>query len=214
MKQTERIWPLTVTFCIMSILAWGQTQSAGDTIRYEVNPQEMRQHFEGWGVSLCWWAGQCGKWSDEKIDEIITWLVSPEGLNYSLFRYNIGGGDDPQNRHCTPHHMGQGKGLRAEMEEFLKYFGSDEPSSTDSPTDIDSWDQPQGFGLAKLKTCPSGFPKDWPYVNYLRLKDYCCWHAVSNSFFEGDNWLDEMERMCRAAKPMMDFINDVINDYL
>lgn len=85
---------------------------------YMVNPLVVRQHFDGWGVSLCWWAGQCGKWSDEKIDEIITWLVSPTGLNYSHFRYNIGGGDDPENRHCNPHHMGYGKGLRAEMEGF------------------------------------------------------------------------------------------------
>ena len=28
-----------------------------------------------------------------------------------------------------------------------------------------------------------------------------------------DNWLDEMERMFRAAKPMMDFMNSVIDDY-
>lgn len=111
-----------------------------------------------------------------------------------------------------------------ENEAFLKYFGSDEASSIDTPTDIDSsltdsqsvalqWDQPQGFGLTKLKTCPSGFPKDWPHVKYLRLKDYCAWHAVSNTFFEGDDWLDEMERMFRAAKPMMDFMNSVIDDY-
>jgi uncharacterized protein (TIGR02453 family) len=100
-----------------------------------------------------------------------------------------------------------------ENEEFQKYFGSDEAGSICAPTDIDSWDQPQGFGLAKLKKCPTNFPKDWPYVNYLRLKDYCAWHAVSNSFFEGDDWLDEMERIFRAAKPMMDFMNSVIDDY-
>jgi uncharacterized protein (TIGR02453 family) len=100
-----------------------------------------------------------------------------------------------------------------ESKAFLKYFGSDEASSTKDPTNIDSWDQPQGFGLAKLKTCPSGFPKDWPHVNYLRLKDYCCWHAVPESFFEGDGWLDEMEQIFRAAKPMMDFMNAVIDDY-
>ena len=99
--------------CLISTVAWGQSKGSQDTLRYEVNPQIERQHFEGWGVSLCWWAGQCGKWSDEKIDEIVTWLVSPEGLNYNIFRYNIGGGDDPQNRHCEPHHMGRGKGLRA-----------------------------------------------------------------------------------------------------
>ena len=98
-------------------------------------------------------------------------------------------------------------------EEFLKYYGSDSSDSIKEPTNIDSWNQPQGFGLSKLKTCPSGFPKDWEHVGYLRLKDYCCWHAVANDFFEGDGWLDEMERMFRAAKPMMDFMNAVIDDY-
>lgn len=77
----------------------------------------------------------------------------------------------------------------------------------------DSWDSPQGFGLTKLKTCPSGFPRDYEHVEYLRLKDYCAWHAVPESFFEGDGWLDEMERIFLAAKPMMDFMNDVIDDY-
>ena len=76
------------------------------------------QRHEGWGVSLCWWANMCGKWDDDKVDELVDWLVSPDGLNYNIFRYNIGGGDDPLNRHCDPHHMGRGKGLRAEMEGF------------------------------------------------------------------------------------------------
>jgi hypothetical protein len=55
--------------------------------------------------------------------------------------------------------------------------------------------------------------KDWEYVRYLRLKDYCAWHAVSENFFEGDGWLDEMEKIFRAAKPMMEFMNEVIDDY-
>lgn len=88
------------------------------TVAYSINPHDTAQPFEGWGVSLCWWANMCGKWPDSKIDEIVDWLVSPEGLNYRIFRYNIGGGEDPQNRHCDLHHMGKGKGLRAEMEGF------------------------------------------------------------------------------------------------
>ena len=92
-----------------------------DTLDYLISPAHLLQRNEGWGVSLCWWANMCGKWSDEKIDEIIDWLVSPTGLNYNIFRYNIGGGDDPQNRNCTAHHMGSGKGLRAEMEGFKDY---------------------------------------------------------------------------------------------
>lgn len=87
-------------------------------MHFAVNPAAVRQTFEGWGMSLCWWANVCGTWSDEKIDELVDWLVSPTGLNYSLFRYNIGGGDDPENQHCTAHHMASGKGLRAEMEGF------------------------------------------------------------------------------------------------
>lgn len=89
-----------------------------DQYAYVINPSARRQTFDGWGVSLCWWANMCGKWSDDKIDEIVDWLVSPDGLNFSIFRYNIGGGDDPANTNCTPHHMGSGKGLRAEMEGF------------------------------------------------------------------------------------------------
>ncbi|MBO4811883.1 MAG: RICIN domain-containing protein [Prevotella sp.] len=96
-----------------------------DTLSYMVHPQLVRQHVDGWGVSLCWWAGQCGKWPDNKIDEIVDWLVSPTGLNYSHFRYNIGGGDDPENRNCEPHHMGKGKGLRAEMEGFKDFSGDE-----------------------------------------------------------------------------------------
>jgi O-glycosyl hydrolase len=101
-----------------------------DTLSYMVNPLIVRQHFDGWGVSLCWWAGQCGNWSDQKIDEIVSWMVSPTGLNYSHFRYNIGGGDDPENRNCDLHHMGRGKGLRAEMEGFK-----------DSTNDVYHWDR-------------------------------------------------------------------------
>ena len=46
-------------------------------------------------------------------------------MNYSHFRYNIGGGDDPENRHCDQHHMGRGKGLRAEMEGFKDFSGDE-----------------------------------------------------------------------------------------
>jgi hypothetical protein len=36
---------------------------------------------------------------------------------------------------------------------------------------------------------------------------------VPDSFYQGDGWLDEIEPMLRAAKPMMDMMNDVIDDY-
>ncbi len=91
-----------------------------------------------------------------------------------------------------------------ENKEFKKLFGAPEDAS---------WESPQGFGLTKLKTCPTGFPRDYQYVNYLRLKDYCAWHHVEENFYEGDGWLDEMEHVFRVAKPMMDLMNSVIDDY-
>lgn len=104
-----------------------------DTMFYLINPNAAYKNaFEGWGVSLCWWANMCGKWNDDKIDEIVDWLVSTDGLNYNIFRYNIGGGDDPFNRHCTPHHMANGKGIRAEMEGFKDSSNADYNWSRDA----------------------------------------------------------------------------------
>lgn len=95
-----------------------KAQDTFETTTFTINTADRQQTNEGWGVSLCWWANMCGKWNDDKIDQIIDWLVSPDGLNYNIFRYNIGGGDDPLHRNCNIHHMASGKGLRAEMEGF------------------------------------------------------------------------------------------------
>ena len=89
-------------------------------------------------------------------------------------------------------------------EDFLRLFGT--PGG-----DFDNGER--GFGLEMLKTCPAGFPKDYKYIDYLRMKNYCCWTQVSDDFFEGDQWLEPMARIFSIAKPMMDFMNRVIDDY-
>lgn len=76
-----------------------------------------------------------------------------------------------------------------------------------------TWDSPKGFGLEHLKTAPSGFPRDYEFIQYLRMKDYCCWTSVTDTFFNGDNWLEKMSDILKTGKPMMDFINSVIDDY-
>ena len=88
--------------------------------------------------------------------------------------------------------------------DFLESFGDGKSGS---------WGDEKGFGIEKLKTAPAGFPRDYEYIQYLRLKDYCCWRKVPDTFFEGDSWLDEMSRYFQIAKPMMDFTNAVIDDY-
>ena len=91
-----------------------------------------------------------------------------------------------------------------ESPQFLNYFGK---------PGLGTWESPKGFGLENLKTSPAGFPRDYEFIDYLRMKDYCCWRAVPDSFYQGDDWLDEMVKVFQAGKPMTDFINSVVDDY-
>lgn len=107
-----------ITALFFSLLLLASSLQAR-TLTIDVN--NRHQTNEGWGVSLCWWANMVGRFDEQRIDSLIDWLVSPEGLNYNIFRYNIGGGDDPLWTNCPPHHMcypRSGKGYRAEMEGF------------------------------------------------------------------------------------------------
>jgi O-glycosyl hydrolase len=62
-----------------------------------------RRTFEGWGTSLCWWAHRVGDWPAERLDPLLELIVCPEnGLGYTIFRYNIGGGDAPGHNHMRP----------------------------------------------------------------------------------------------------------------
>ncbi len=75
------------------------------------------------------------------------------------------------------------------------------------------WGDIYGFGIEHLKTCPSGFPRDYEFIEYLRMKDYCCWQQVPDDFFAQDDWIEKAIEIFKIAKPMMDFINNVVDDY-
>lgn len=65
-----------------------------------INPQVKNQVIDGWGGSLCWWANIMGGFPDTKIKTICDWITDPvNGLNMNIFRFNIGGGDDPTHNH-------------------------------------------------------------------------------------------------------------------
>ena len=40
-----------------------------------------------------------------------------------------------------------------------------------------------------------------------------CWKNVPDDFFNGEDWYDEAIKIFKTAKPMMDFMNAVIDDY-
>ena len=132
--------PLLLTFALAAGASQGHLQSTSikDTStdnNYYIFPAQRLQLNEGSGVSLCFWANACGKelWTDEYLDQIIDWLVDPDGLNINVFRYNIGGGDDPNWTHCPEHHfVTTGKGARAEIEGFKVTENSDYDWSRDA----------------------------------------------------------------------------------
>ena len=65
-----------------------------------VDPGKKYQVFEGWGTSLCWWAVKAGAWSEANRSSLIGAIADPDtGLGYTIFRYNIGGGDQPGHNH-------------------------------------------------------------------------------------------------------------------
>jgi O-glycosyl hydrolase len=65
-----------------------------------INPTLKGQTIEGWGASLCWWANIMGGYTDARIKTMCDWITDPvNGLNMNIFRFNIGGGDDPTHNH-------------------------------------------------------------------------------------------------------------------
>lgn len=63
------------------------------------DPDQAQQKWQGWGISLAWWANIMGGWPDSQVDEIAKWITSPDELNMNVFRFNIGGGDNPDHSH-------------------------------------------------------------------------------------------------------------------
>jgi hypothetical protein len=65
-----------------------------------IDPELRYQTVEGWGGSLSWWANRVGGWATTaQVDTICNWITSATGLNMNVFRYAIGGGDDPAHNH-------------------------------------------------------------------------------------------------------------------
>ena len=95
-----------------------------------------------------------------------------------------------------------------EHRDFIRHFGHANASVwRDDKVD------PKGFGIESLKKAPKGFPSDYEYLHYLKMKDYCVWQSISDHFFEESDWQERMVAVFRTAKPMMDFVNSVVDDY-
>lgn len=74
------------------------------TMLVRIDPATRYQTFEGWGTSLCWWANHVGGWGAAARNAVVDAVVNPTtGLGYNIFRYNIGGGENPSHEHMNAH---------------------------------------------------------------------------------------------------------------
>ena len=84
-----------VALCLAGFASESQAQT-----KVVVDPGKRYQVFEGWGTSLCWWAVKAGAWSESNRSKLLGAIADPDtGLGYTIFRYNIGGGDQPGHNH-------------------------------------------------------------------------------------------------------------------
>ena len=92
------VWLFTISGAAVAFLANGAMAQT----KVVVDPGKRYQVFEGWGSSLCWWAVKAGAWSEANRSKLIGAIADPDtGLGYTIFRYNIGGGDQPGHNHLT-----------------------------------------------------------------------------------------------------------------
>ena len=65
------------------------------TISISIRPALDRPgtRFDGWGTALAWFAEVTGGWPDADRQRLADLLYTPEGLGWSIARFNIGGGN-------------------------------------------------------------------------------------------------------------------------
>lgn len=69
------------------------------------------------------------------------------------------------------------------------------------------------IGEEHTKIIPKDFPKDFPYPEYLKCKDYSCFHNIDNDFLSNPDWLEQTARVFETMKPFLDFVNETIDDF-
>ena len=63
-----------------------------------------------------------------------------------------------------------------------------------------------------LKTIPKGYPKDYPYPEIIKMKEYLVRKPLSDDFFDTPDWIDEVVSSIKLAKPFVDFLNYTFED--
>lgn len=70
------------------------------------------------------------------------------------------------------------------------------------------------LGITRLKTCPTGFPRDFQYPEYLRPREYCLSVYVPDSFCLSPGLPQRVAHIFHLMKPFLDFVNATVDDYV
>ncbi len=69
-------------------------------MRITVNPTITKQEIDGFGTSACWWSQKVATQEDRTA--LAKALYSKEGLGLNIYRYNVGGGVNPEHNRVDP----------------------------------------------------------------------------------------------------------------
>lgn len=96
-KVGRRIFASCIAVSLVTPAFYGLTaqQASAATTAVTLDPSNMQQAWDGWGTALAWFGNITGGWPDAKRNALADALYSPQGLNFNIARYNIGGGENP-----------------------------------------------------------------------------------------------------------------------
>src|SRR3954471_21319755 len=80
---------------LSTVVSSGIPAAAVESVTVRPDPTYQQEPFQGWGTSLVWFANATGGYPDEVRNRLADLLFGPDGLNLTLARYNIGGGNAP-----------------------------------------------------------------------------------------------------------------------
>lgn len=63
-----------------------------------------------------------------------------------------------------------------------------------------------------LKTLPKGFPKEFPYPQYLRPRLYTVWSPIPDTLVSESDSLDRLEEMFHIMSHFNNFLNEVFDE--
>lgn len=93
------------------------------------------------------------------------------------------------------------RGIYAEIDEYREIVESD-----------DFRDVFTELGQNCLKTAPKGFPKEWPYVDYLKPRRFGATVYLPDAFFEQKDWMARLDKAFEQGAKLNRFLNFFVEE--